>query len=122
MRATSARTPGRSAAAIRRYSRRLDLRAADPLHVHPLELERDPEGDGGQNGELVGGVDALDVEGRVGLRVPEPLGLGEHVGEHAAPVAHLGQDEVAGPVDDPGQPLDAIRGQPLAHASSLAPP
>ena len=37
---------------------------------------------------FVGGVDALDVERRVGLGVAEPLRLGEHVVEAAPLVGH----------------------------------
>ena len=60
------------------------------------------EGEGGEDRELVGGIDAVDVEGRVGLRVAEPLRLGEHVGELAAALLHHGQDVVAGAVEDAG--------------------
>src|SRR6185369_953254 len=35
--------------------------------------------------------------------------------ERQALVAHLGEDEVGGAVDDPGDPLDAVRRQPLAQ-------
>ena len=38
-----------------------------------------------------------------------------HVGEGQALVAHLGQDEVCGAVDDAGDPLDAVGGQTLAQ-------
>ena len=63
----------------------------------------------------MGGVDAFDVEGRIGLRVAERLGLDEAIGEAAALVAHLGQDEVAGAVDDAGDPFDMVGRQALAH-------
>ncbi len=50
---------------------------------------------------------AFDVEGRIGLGVAEALGFLEHYFKVQALVAHLGQDEVGGAVDDAGNPLDA---------------
>ncbi len=87
----------------------------DALGVGAVELHRDAEGDRRQDGELVRGVDALDVEGRVGFGVAQPLRFLQHVVEGRALVAHLGQDEVAGAVDDAGQPLDAVGGEALAQ-------
>ena len=83
--------------------------------MHPLEIERHAECDRGEDGELVRGVHPLDVERGIRLRVAEPLRLAEDVGERGAVVAHLGQDEVAGAVDDPRQPLDPVPGQPFAQ-------
>ncbi len=60
-------------------------------------------------------VDPLDVEGRIGLRVAQPLRLGEHRSERQSLRAHLGKDEIAGAVDDAGDPLDAVRDQPFAQ-------
>ena len=85
----------------------------DPLGVDARKLQGHAKRDGGENGELVGGIDSLDVEGGIRLRVPEVLRLREHVGKRATLVAHLGQDEIAGAVDDSGDPLDAIAGQTL---------
>jgi hypothetical protein len=86
----------------------------DALGIYMVELQRDTEGDGGQDGELMGGVDAFHVEGGVGLGIAEFLRLFEHVGEVATLVAHLGENEVAGAVDDAGQPFDAVARQALA--------
>ena len=102
-------------AELARVGHVLGRQAADALGVDALELQRDAEGDGGEDGELVGGVDALDVEGRVGLGVAARLRLGEDVGELAPGVAHLGEDEVAGAVDDARHPQDAVAGEPLAQ-------
>ena len=79
------------------------------------KFERHAERDGGENRELVCGVHPLDIEGGIGFRVAEPLRLVEHIGERDAALAHLGQDEVAGTVDDSGEPLDAVPGQPFAQ-------
>ena len=47
------------------------------------ELHRDAEGERGEDCQLVRGVDALDVEGRIGLGVAAALGV-ERVGERDA--------------------------------------
>ena len=51
---------------------------ADALDVHGVEVDRAAEDDTGENGELVRGVDPVDVGGRIGLRVAELLRLLEH--------------------------------------------
>ena len=61
------------------------------------------------------GVDAFDVEGRIGLRVAQALRVFQHLIEPGTLFAHLGQDEVAGAVDDAGDPLDAVGGQAFAQ-------
>ncbi len=61
------------------------------------------------------GVDALDVEGRIGFGVAETLRFLEHRGEGQALVAHLGEDEVGRTVDDAGDPLDAVGGEAFAQ-------
>jgi hypothetical protein len=87
----------------------------DPLRVGLAELHRDAEGERCEDRELVRGIDTLDVEGRIGLRIAACLGFAQHHVEREPPIAHLGKDEVRGAVDDPRDPLDAIRRQPLAH-------
>ncbi len=93
----------------------LALQPGDALDMGLGELHRHPERDRRQDRRLVRGVDALDVERRIGLRVAQPLCLGEHGRERKPLVAHLAQDEVGGAVDDAGDPLDAVRGQSLAN-------
>ena len=87
----------------------------DALGVDLVELHRHAEGDRRHDRELVRGVDAFDVERRVGLGVAARLRLGEHVVERRARRAHLGQDEVGRAVDDAGDPFDAVRGEALAQ-------
>jgi len=55
---------------------------------------------------FVRGVHAFDVEGRIGFGVAQALGFLEHHVKVQALVAHLGQDEVGGAVDDAGDPLE----------------
>jgi len=83
----------------------------DAFGVGLVELQRDTKGDGGQDGQLVGGVDAFHVERRVGFGVTQGLGFGQHVFEGTALLAHFGEDEVTGAVDDAGYPVDAVGGQ-----------
>jgi hypothetical protein len=87
----------------------------DALDVGLVELHRDAERDGAHDGRLVRRVDAFDVEGRVGLGVAQALGFLQHHVEVEALVAHLGQDEVGGAVDDAGDPLDAVGGEAFAQ-------
>ncbi len=86
----------------------------DAFGVGLVELQRDAKGDGRQDGQLVRGIDAFDVEGRVGFGIAQRLGFGQHVGEGAAFFTHFGEDEVAGAVDDAGQPVDAVGRQTFA--------
>ena len=68
-----------------------------------------------QQGELVGGVDAVDVEARVGLGVAQRLCLLEHALEIAPALAHGRQDIVAGAVQDAIDAPDPVAGQALAQ-------
>ncbi|MDF9774939.1 hypothetical protein OKW11_001896 [Pseudomonas baetica] len=86
----------------------------DAFGISLVELQRDAERDGRQDRQLVSGIDPLNVEGRVGFGVTQSLGFGQHVFEGATLLTHFRQDEVAGAVDDPGHPVDAVGGQTLA--------
>jgi hypothetical protein len=50
----------------------------DAFDVGLVELHRDAEGDGGDQCCLVRGIDALDVEGRIGFGVTQTLRFLEH--------------------------------------------
>ncbi len=69
----------------------------------------------GEDRGLRGGVEALDVGGRVGLGVAELLGLLQRLGEPGAGAVHLVEDEVGGAVDDAEDPGDRVAGQRLAQ-------
>ena len=75
---------------------------ADALDMDRLRVDLRAEGEAGEDGELVGGVEAADVEGRVGLGVAEPLRVGQALGEGEALQLHARQDVVAGAVEDAG--------------------
>ena len=52
----------------------------------------------------MGGIDAVDVETRVGLGIAQFLGVGEHGLELGAGLAHGGEDIIAGAVENPVDP------------------
>ena len=68
-----------------------------------------------QDGELVRGVEAADVEGRIGFRVAQRLRLGQHLGERAVLVRHRRQDEIAGAVEDAVDAPHLVGGERLAQ-------
>jgi hypothetical protein len=76
----------------------LDGDGADALELHMAEVHLRAEGDGGQERELVAGVDAVHVEAGVGLEVAELARLLEDLGIGQARGLHPGQDVVAGAV------------------------
>ena len=86
-----ARRLRRAAAGSARCPRRSTSSSVDP------RAERDRR----EDRHLRGGVGAGDVLGRVGLRVAEPLRLGERVASYVAPRSISREDEVGRPVDDP---------------------
>src|SRR5690606_3293275 len=59
--------------------------------------------------------DAFHVEGRIGFGIAKRLGFGQYVIEGTALVAHFGENEVAGTVDDARHPLDAVGRQAFAQ-------
>src|SRR5262249_19426557 len=87
----------------------------DAFGVDRRELHLDTNSDGRHDGELVRLVHALNVEGRVGHGIAPLLRLTENVRETRPLLAHFGQYEIAGAVDDPGDPFDAVGGEPLAQ-------
>ena len=89
----------------------LDGDAADAFHVHLGKLQRNTEGDGGDDGELVRRVHAFHVEGRVRFRVAQALRFFQHFLEGAPALLHLGEDVVAGAVDNARHPVDVVGGQ-----------
>ncbi len=92
---------------------------ADAGDRRGIEIDPRPEGQRRQDRELVRGVDAVDVEARIGLGIAQPLRLAEHVGEIAALGLHRGQDIIAGAVEDAVDAPDRVGrralAQPLDH-------
>ncbi len=86
---------------------------ADALDMHRLEGDRAAEGDGGEDGQFMRRVDAVDIERGVAFGVAQRLRFGQHFFEFAAALAHHGQDVVAGAVEDAGDGVDVVAGQAL---------
>ncbi len=87
----------------------------DALDEHRLRIDLGAEGDAREDRELLGGVEALDVEGRIGLGIAEALGILETVGERQLLLLHAGEDVVAGAVEDAVDAREGIAGEPLAQ-------
>ena len=62
----------------------------------------------GQDGQLLGGVAAVDVHRRIGLGVAALLGLGQGRGVVGVVLLHLREDEVARAVEDGVDRLDLV--------------
>ena len=60
------------------------IQSGDAAAFDGRSTEADAERDLRQDGELVGGIGPIDVQGRVGLGVAAPLGLGQRIGVAAA--------------------------------------
>jgi len=88
---------------------------ADAFDMDAGKIDPRAERRTGQHGELVGGVDAVDIEARIGLGVAGRLRLGQHDVEVAAGLAHGRQDVVAGSVEDAVEPAHPIADQALAQ-------
>src|SRR4030081_1760484 len=73
------------------------------------------EGEAGENSQFLRGVVTVDVEGRVGLRVTEALGVLQTFGERQAFLFHPGQDVVAGAVEDAVDAVDVGAGKAFAQ-------
>jgi hypothetical protein len=98
---------------------RTDLRDAFPVNVSKTDVLAEAER--GEDGQLVGRVVALDVEGRIGLGAAHLLCLKESglkVGRTdpvRAFLAHAGQDEVGRAVEDPADGGNVVGRKPLVE-------
>ena len=63
----------------------------------------------------MGGIEAANVKGGIGLGIAFVLGLLQHLGEGAMFLLHLGQDVVAGAVENAVDAADLIAGQGLTQ-------
>ena len=86
----------------------------DAFDVDGLEVHFRAKGQRGQHRQLVRGIETADVEGRVSLGIAQRLRLLQHVAEGPALVGHLGEDVVAGAVENAEQLAGAVARQPLA--------
>ena len=70
------------------------------LDIDRVRIDLGAEREAGQDRELVRGVVALDVEGRIGLGIAEPLRVLQAVGERQLLPLHAREDVIAGAVED----------------------
>ena len=68
-----------------------------------IEVDGPGKGQCGENGELMGGISAGYVEGRVGFRETRSLGVPESILVGFSFANHFGKDEITGPVHNPVQ-------------------
>ncbi len=91
----------------------------DPARRDIAERGLRPEREAREQRQFVRGIDPVDIKARIGLGEPERLCLRQHLGEIAALGLHLGQDEIARPVEDAVNPLNHVGrstlAQPLDH-------
>ena len=67
----------------------------------------------GQDGQLLRGVAAIDVHGRIGLGIAQLLGLGQGLGIALAAILHLREDEIARAIENAVNRLDLVGHQRL---------
>ena len=72
------------------------------------EIDLRAKGEAGQDGELVRGVDAVNVKRGIGLGIALGLRLGENGAKGTAILLHGGEDVIAGAVEDAIDAHDAI--------------
>src|ERR1700731_1090951 len=70
------------------------------------------KGEAGQYRQFLRGVMAIDVEGRVGFRISQPLCILQAFGERPALLLHPGQDVVTSAVEDAVTRLTAVPAKP----------
>ncbi len=87
----------------------------DALDIDRALVDLGAEGEARQDRELLRGIMALDVEGRIGLRVAEPLRLLEAFRKGQLLLLHAGEDVVAGAVENSIDACQRIPGKPLAQ-------
>ena len=97
-------------------ARQFDIHGLDPGNAFGGDLvvgDRRAIGDGHQNGKFMGGIDAFDIVGGIGLGKPELLGILEHLGKGDALIGHPGKDVIGGAVHDPHDRENLIGNQPF---------
>ena len=83
----------------------------DALLVYVVGGHTGAKADGGEDRRFAGGVEAVDVGGRVGLGIALGLRVGEHVGVIGTLGVHARQDVVGGTVENTGDGQDLVAHQ-----------
>ena len=81
----------------------------DGIKVHGA-----PIGDRGEDLELVGSINAVDVKRRICLGVSLDLGLFEDLCERSSKFRHFREDIVAGTVHNSGNGVDSVGNETLS--------
>ena len=77
---------------VAEFGRHLEIERRDrrdAFDVNGLRVDLRAEGEAREDGELVGGVEAADVEGRIGLRVAEPLRIRQAASAKSRPSSSI---------------------------------
>ena len=118
LRVREALTDGQQLDGVPGLVRGLDIgrgHLGNALAVDVVEGQAGVKAQGGQDGGLGGGVVALHVRGRVGLRVAQTGCFCQRILVGRAGGFHGVQDEVGGAVDDSGDALDLVTSQGAAQ-------
>lgn len=84
---------------------------ADAFAVSLGEVYGAAKGDAGEDGRFVEGVESVHVVGGVGFGVAGGLSFGEGVFEAGPALAHAGEDDVGGSVEDSAELEDVVAGE-----------
>src|SRR5690349_14375185 len=98
--------------------RRLDVRerhALDTFDMDRFGVDRRAESKRRQDRKLMRGIEAADVEGRIGFGVTEALRLFQTLIERKFLALHARQDVIAGAVQNPVDALDRVARETLAQ-------
>ncbi len=91
------------------------LDRGNALDIDRIGIDFGAERDRRQDRELLRGIEALDIESRIGLGIAEPLRILQAFGEGQLVLLHAGQDVIAGAVQDAVDAREGIAGKALAQ-------
>ena len=89
------------------------MQRVDPFRGDRLAAHQATKGKSGEDGDLVGGVTAFNISGRIGFGVAQGLGVSQDIAVASTLFRHAGEDVVGGPVDDAADPFNAVAAKRL---------
>ena len=104
--------------AVAEFGRRIEIGERDrrnAFHINRRLIDFGAEGKARENRQLLRSVVALDVEGRIGLGIAEPLRLAQAILERDALLLHAREDVIAGAVEDAVDAGERIAVEPFAQ-------
>ena len=87
----------------------------DALDIDRVRIDLGAECDRGEDRKLLRGVEAFDIEGRIGLGIAQPLRVLQAFGEGQLLLLHAGQDVIAGAVQNAVDAREGIAGKAFAQ-------